>query len=149
MRDAVAVDIAFHTGVADKLDHACRLLRKAYRQGAKVVVAGDAAVLNRLDQALWSFEPLEFVPHVRVRRGDVVPPRLSRTPIWLADAGAAAPHHDVLVNLGPEMVEGYEQYARVIEIVSAEAEDTSAGRRRWRAYEAQGLPIAHPVKGTS
>jgi len=139
-------EVAFHTGV-DKLDHACRLLRKAYRQGAKVVVVGDGAQLARLDQALWTFEPLEFVPHARLKRGEAMAPRFARTPIWLLDAGATPPHHDVLVNLGPEMVEGWDGFARVIELVSAEPDDRAAGRKRWRAYEAQGVRIDHAVKG--
>jgi DNA polymerase-3 subunit chi len=138
-------EVAFHTGV-DKLEHACRLLRKAYRQGAKVVVAGDAAQLGRLDQALWTFEPLEFIPHTRLKRGDAASARLARTPIWLLDAGATPPHHEVLVNLGPEMVDDWQAFARVIEIVSAEPDDRNAGRRRWRAYEAQGARIEHAVK---
>jgi DNA polymerase III subunit chi len=141
----MAAEVAFHTGV-DKFDHACRLLRKAYRQGAKVVVAGDAALLGRLDQALWTFEPLDFVPHARLKRGETAPARLARTPIWLLDAGAVPPHYDVLVNLGPEMVEGWQAFDRVIEIVSAEPDDRSAGWRRWRGYEAQGARINHAVK---
>ena len=31
-------DIAFHTGIGNPLDYACRLLRKAYRSGARVAV---------------------------------------------------------------------------------------------------------------
>jgi DNA polymerase III subunit chi len=143
----VPEEVAFHTGV-DKLDHACRLLRKAYRQGAKVVVCGDAAQLARLDQALWIFEPLEFVPHARLKRGESAANRLApRTPIWLVDVGATPPHRDVLVNLGPEMAEGWDGFARVIELVSAEPDDLAAGRRRWRTYEAQGVRVEHKVKG--
>ena len=52
-------DIAFHTGIANPLDYACRLLRKAYRSGARVAVHGEPALLDRLDQALWTFEPVE------------------------------------------------------------------------------------------
>ena len=59
-------DVAFHTGIANPLDYACRLLRKAYRSGARVAVHGEPAVLDRLDQALWTFEALEFVPHIVV-----------------------------------------------------------------------------------
>jgi DNA polymerase-3 subunit chi len=139
----MAREVAFHTGVPDKLAHGCRLLRKAYRQGARVVVAGDAATLARLDQALWTFEPLEFVPHLRLRRGETPPARLARTPIWLVEPGAAAPHHEVLVNLGPEMVEGHEAFARVIEIVAADDDDRATGRQRWRAYEAAGHAVTH------
>jgi DNA polymerase-3 subunit chi len=138
----MVAEVAFHTGVADKLDHGCRLLRKAYRQGAKVVVAGDAAMLARLDQALWTFEPLEFVPHARLRSGQPAP-RMARTPIWLVDAGAAPPHHEVLVNFGPEMVDGYEAFGRIIELVGSDDDDRAAGRRRWRAYESAGRAITH------
>jgi len=143
-----AAEVAFHTGVADKLAHGCRLLRKAYRQGARVVVSGDPALLARLDQALWTFEPLEFVPHARLRRGQAPESRLERTPIWLVEPGAAPPYRDVLVNLGPDMPDGFESYARVIELVGTEDDDRLAGRRRWRAYEAAGRSITHHPAGT-
>ena len=60
-------DIAFHTGLADKATYTCRLLRKAWRQGARVAVTGTPDALNRLDVLLWTFEQEEFVPHARVR----------------------------------------------------------------------------------
>lgn len=138
--------VAFHTGV-EKIDHACRLLRKAYRQGARVAVTGEASQLAQLDRALWTFEPLAFVPHARLGRGATVPPRLSPTPIWLVDDAQASPTHDVLVNLGPGLAAGGERYARVIELVSADAQDAADGRRRWRAWEGLGVRPDHAVKG--
>jgi DNA polymerase III subunit chi len=140
-------EVAFHTGMADKLDHACRLLRKAYRQGARVVVTGDALQLGRLDQALWTFEPQEFVPHARLRAGQAAARALARTPIWFVDAGAEPPHREVLVNLGPDMAPGSERYARVIELVAADADDRAAGQQRWRAHKAMGHNVVHAVKG--
>lgn len=144
---APPTEVAFHTGMADKLDHACRLLRKAYRQGARVVVTGDAAQLGRLDQALWTFEPQEFVPHARLRAGQAAGPRLARTPIWFVDAGAEPPHHEVLVNLGPEMAAGCERFGRVIELVAGDPDDRAAGQQRWRAHKAMGHTVVHAVKG--
>lgn len=136
-------EVAFHTRIADKLGYACRLLRKAYRQGAGVVVTGAPAELQQLDQALWTFEPQEFVPHRLLRPGERVDARLQRTPIWLTARAGDAPAAGVLVNLGPEPVEDDERFARVIELVSTDPEDTAAGRRRWKRYEAQGRPITH------
>jgi DNA polymerase-3 subunit chi len=141
-------EVAFHTGVADKLAYACRLLRKAYRSGARVMVAGDAASLQRLDQALWVFEPQEFVPHLRLRAREAPRDVQARTtPIFLAEPGAQAPAVPVLVNLGPERWAGDERFDRIIEIVSANPEDAGSGRRRWKAYEAQGWPITHHPQG--
>ena len=136
-------DIAFHSGVADKLGYTCRLLRKAWRAGSRVWVAGSVAQLARLDALLWAFEPGEFIPHVRVRAGQAVAPLLVSTPIWLgetpADLPATAAACDVLVNLGPGIPPGFERFARVIDIVAEPAEDVSAGRQRWRQYLAAGL----------
>lgn len=145
-------EVAFHVGMADKLGYACRLLRKAWRQGARVVATGEPAVLSRLDTLLWTFEQEEFVPHARLRAGEPLPPLLARTPLWLADqphelltAGVSAP---VLLNLGPAMVEGFERFDRVLELVSDDAEDTRQGRQRWRQYRDAGIqPQRHDQAG--
>ena len=61
----MALKVEFHTGVADELAFACRLLRKAYHQGARVLVRAPSARLARLDRELWTFAEREFVPHLR------------------------------------------------------------------------------------
>lgn len=142
-------EVAFHSGIADKLGYACRMLRKAYRQGVRVVVRGDAADLARLDPLLWTFEQLEFVPHARLRPGEVASDTLARTPIWLVEDGAEAPPAAVLVNLGPGPVDRIDGYGRVIEIVGEDAADIQAGRQRWRRYERQGQAIAHVTPGAA
>ncbi len=142
--------VDFHSGMADKLGHACRLLRKAVRQGARVQVRGEPEELDRLDQALWTFDPQEFVPHLRWRSPDAPPAALQRTPVWLVASGSAWPatleRPAVLVNLGPqapgesELPEGL---ARVIEIVGPDSSEVEAGRRRWRHYLQRGLAPTH------
>lgn len=145
MADAVE----FHTGMADPMGFACRLLRKAYLKGSRVVVQGAPERLARLDEALWLFEPQQFVPHVRLRRGQAASARLARTPLWLVEPGAEPPHHDVLVNLGPEMPADGAAYARVIELVGDQPDERQAGRRRWRAWEALGARIVHHAQGAA
>lgn len=136
-------ELAFHTGLADKFGYTCRLLRKAYRQGARVQVRGDAEQLARLDQLLWTFEQLEFVPHARLRAGQKVASELARTPIWLVDQGALAPEATVLVNLGPTPADDAGQFQRVIELVGIDPDERQAGRQRWRYYESLGLKPVH------
>lgn len=143
MTAAAMPEVAFHSGMADKLGYACRLLRKAWRQRTKVVVTGDAAALARLDGALWTFDPQEFIPHARLSPGAAVPPRLARTPIWLVEPGAEPPHREVLVNLGPQDASDAQKFARVIELVDASDDDRAAGRRRWNAYKAAGWTVTH------
>jgi len=136
--------VDFHTGLGDKLPYACRLLRKAFRAGRRVVVTGDARDLARLDQLLWTFDPGEFIPHARLRAGERPPPRLAPTPLWLADAPADAGACDVLVNLGPGLLADAALPARTIELVDTTPEDVAAGRQRWRQHVAAGrTPVNH------
>jgi DNA polymerase III subunit chi len=134
-------EISFHFNVPDRTEYACRLLRKALRKGAQIVVTGAPPVLANLDRALWTFDPLEFVPHVMTRPGQDVAPRLRTTPVWLVADLAQAGHHDVLVNLHDDAPTGFESFARVIEIVTPEERDRLAARQRWKHYATRGYAI--------
>lgn len=134
--------VEFHHGMDDKLAYACRLLRKAYRSGARVVVTGDAATLRQLDRQLWVFDEQEFLPHVNVVGGQAWPPRWQATPIWLTDRPGEAPGpRQVLVNLGPEVPSGIEDFDRFFDVVSIEPDDRQQGRARWRHYESRGWQV--------
>lgn len=135
--------VDFHSGVDAPVFFACRLLRKAWRQGVAVLVTAPSTTLNALDRELWTFEAQEFVPHLRVQPGQPVDAALRRTPIWLCEGVPPSPCPKVLVNLGAEPPEGGEAFERIIEIVPNEAEDRQLARARWRAYEARGWTIRH------
>lgn len=134
-------EVSFHFNVPDRTEYTCRLLRKATRLGSKVVVTGAPPLLAHLDRALWSFDPLEFVPHVMARAGEPLAARLRTTPVWLVSELAHAGHHDVLVNLHDDAPAGFESFARVIEIVTADEQDRAAARLRWKHYAARGYAI--------
>ena len=133
--------VRFHFNVTDRTDYTCRLLRKATRQGARVAVSGPAQALAVLDRALWSFDPLEFVPHVLLAAGKVLPDRLRATPVCLAERAVDAPMREVLVNLGSDTPDGFEAFDRVVEVVSTADADRVAARQRWRDYAARGFAI--------
>jgi DNA polymerase III subunit chi len=137
--------VSFYTGVPERLIYLCRLLRKAQQSGARVGVCGAPAQLERLDAALWSFEPTEFVPHLRLRAGQAVDPALADTPILLVEHSGALPHRETLLNLGAELPEGFEQFERVLEVVSQDPAQMQAGRRRFKQYKELGHPVDHHV----
>ena len=140
-------EIAFHFNAPDKLAHACRLLRKAVASGAKVVVTGAPASLQALDTLLWTFSPHEFVAHCRA--GSPAE-QLMASPVVLAakiEGGPELPHHQVLLNLGADVVAGYERFERTIEVVSLDDEDRQLARQRWKHYADRGYSITrHDLK---
>jgi DNA polymerase-3 subunit chi len=140
-------DVAFHTGIANPLDYACRLLRKAYRSGARVAVHAEPALLDRLDQALWTFEPLEFVPHVLLPRDGDDAGRVALSTIVLVKGDAAAPPDcRIAVTLAGHAVADVGAFDRLIAIVGLDPEHREAGRLRWREYERAGHTVSHVAK---
>ena len=132
-------EVAFHFNVPDKVGYACRLLRKAVAAGSRVVVTGEADLLRTLDADLWTFSPLEFIAHCQAEGAQ--PQVLAASPVVLADAPRAAPHQEVLVNLGGPVPEGFERFERLIELVTPEEGDRLQARGRWKHYADRGYAI--------
>jgi DNA polymerase-3 subunit chi len=131
-------EVAFHFNATDKLGYACRLLRKAVGTGARVMVTGGGQTLRELDVALWTFAPLEFLPHCHA---EATPAVLAASPVVLAESVRSAPHQQVLVNLGGTVPEGFERFERLIEVVSNDEADRLDARQRWKHYADRGYAI--------
>lgn len=143
-------EVAFHTGMSDPVLYACRLLRKAWRQGARVLVQAPPPTLAALDAALWTFEAQEFIPHLCLPAPEAM---LARTPIWLcseelpAALQTSAPR--IRVGIGGAAAVERSAFDRLIEIVGSTPEARAAGRLCWRHYEQDwGLtPTHHQAAG--
>jgi DNA polymerase-3 subunit chi len=134
-------EIRFHFNVPSRAGYACRLLRKASRQAAPVVVTGPEDRLAELDRALWAMGPAEFMAHAWTRDAEAVPQSLRSGIVWLASDPLAAPVHETLLNLGDDTPRGFESFERLIELVSTEASDRAAARERWKGYAGRGYAI--------
>ncbi|HSV35816.1 MAG TPA: DNA polymerase III subunit chi [Ramlibacter sp.] len=131
--------VDFHFNAPDKVNYTCRLLRKAVGRGAKLVVMGEPALLRELDAALWTLSPTDFIAHGLM--GTSPEAVLIASPVVLAESARGVPHHEVLVNLGAAVPEGFERFERLIEIVTVSDEDRQVGRRRYRHYADRGYAI--------
>ncbi|CAG2142487.1 DNA polymerase III subunit chi [Cupriavidus plantarum] len=136
--------IDFHSNVPDTLGYVCRLVRKAYGAGQKMVVHGSPQQLSQLDQRLWTFSALDFLPHCGLDS-----PQAAVTPIVLAATLEGVPHHQILINLEGEAPAEFARFERMIEVVGASPEAREAGRARYRFYRERGYPLAHHDIGQS
>ena len=140
-------EIAFHFNAPDKVAYACRLLRKAVAANAKVVVVAPKEQMSHLDECLWTFSQLEFLAHCRMDSPQALR-QASR--VHLAselNAMDALTPRDVLLNLGDKVCAGFEQFARVIEVVTLDDADRQHARSRWKQYTEQGFDIVrHDLK---
>ncbi len=134
--------IEFRTHIPDKITYTCRWVRKACASAPDcqiVLFSTDRNLLNRLDDALWTFSDSDFLPHAMI--GDRYAHRSSI--LLTPDDHCTMPHHQVLVNLAPEIPACYDRFDRLIELVSTDAADTEAGRKRYVHYRERGYTLHH------
>ena len=133
--------IDFHFNVGNRLQYACRFVKKVWKMGRSIAVwSSDPARLADFDRRLWAFEDLAFIPHAMAGGEDAEEARV----ILGADA-AALPGSDVLLLLDeqtpPQFEQLFERFDRVVDIVSSIPEETAAARLRYKAYLSRKYPL--------
>jgi len=122
----------------------CRLAGKAYAHGKRVYIHTDTnEEAMRLDDLLWTFEDIGFLPHQRAE--DAPNPD---TPI-LVGCGTEPPQTaTVLITTAHPVPAFIERYERVLEVVDQDPERLNRSRQRYREYQARGLsPRKHDIPG--
>lgn len=130
--------IEFHFNAPERLQYACRLLRKASAQNLRLGVVGSAASLRQLDAALWTFSAVDFLPHSTASDSPQIQQASS---ILLSEDPALCGDRQVLINLGDEVPAGFERFERLIEIVAVDDHGRMTARQRWKHYTAQGYDL--------
>ncbi|HKX99017.1 MAG TPA: DNA polymerase III subunit chi [Steroidobacteraceae bacterium] len=131
---------------AARLRFACRLVEKAWLKRHRVRVQLEpGGELEEFDQLLWTFSDRAFIPHRRAGAPDDAPVP-APAPVVIADSDAVdAADGDVLVNLAADLPP-LEGWARIAEVVDADAARRTKGRERFRAYRERGLePKTHDM----
>jgi DNA polymerase-3 subunit chi len=126
---------------------ACRLAEKAYLSDLKVVILQeDLSDAKALDDLLWTFNERSFVPHELCLDGKFD----AGTPVHIGLDAARLPAVDLLVNLTDRLPAALERYARIAEIIDADAERRRLGRERFKSYRDMKLALdTHQLEETS
>ncbi len=118
-----------------RLQVACRLAEKAWRQGMQVYLhCADEAQRSELDGRLWSFRGEAFIPHSLAEEDAEAPVALG-----LGDApGEPSRPADQPDPRAPGFVPNF---SRVAELVVEEPAIRQAARDKFRFYREQGYPL--------
>ena len=127
--------IEFHFNAPALVQYSCRLLRKVHARGLRAQVVGHATTLAQLDQALWTFSALDFLPHCLA---DAPAALRQGASVLLTEQALSDWDRQVLVNLGEAVPEGFEAFERIIDVVSVDELHRAQGRERWRQYSRLG-----------
>ena len=120
-----------------KLQFLCRLLEKAYKQKHQIfVLCHNQAQTHELDELLWTFKDISFIPHNILGEGPEPAP-----PIQLGYTTIPATHRDIIIALKHHQIEEPKKYRRIIEIVANNEADKENARINYRRYRELGCQL--------
>ncbi len=117
---------------------ACRLLTKIHQQQQQAfVLCADQASAEYLDELLWTFQEDSFIPHNLVGEGPDMPPAIQlgwqRPPLH---------QRNILLVVATSLPDEYNDFNRVLIVISDEVEEREAARRLYRELRHQNLELA-------
>ncbi|MEO8307453.1 MAG: DNA polymerase III subunit chi [Pseudomonadota bacterium] len=132
-----------------RLKAACALIEQAFLAGERVLVwLDDAQAMTAFDNLLWTFGDQSFVPHELLGAD----PRSSEAPVQLSCANPLPGSvfdaaFSTLVSLRATPDVAALRFARVVEVIDADATRRASGRERFRFYREHGaIPTHHELK---
>ena len=123
----------------DVVPTVCRLCDKATQAGQRLYLAvADAELVQRLDDALWTFRQGSFIAHERLGSA---PPQPPPPAVLLGSAEPPADYTAVMINLCAEVPAYFSRFERVLEIVCGDTTERQRSRERYRFYRDRGYPL--------
>lgn len=121
----------------DKLQFVCKLLEKAYKQRHQVFVnCVNQNQTHQLDELLWTFNDISFIPHNILGEGPEPAPA-----IQLGNGAVPTQHRDMLVNLTDALVDKPTQFRRIAKIVLNNEQEKENARACYKQYRELGCVL--------
>lgn len=125
--------------IMQRLRLACKLAAKAHQQALTTYIhTPNYQVTEQLDELLWSFDDLSFLPHS-------IAPMNADDPvkIWIGHDFEPIDSCDYLINLSNEQVDFFSRFERLAEILDQNPEVLNAGRKRYKFYKDRGYNLSY------
>jgi len=122
---------------------ACALIQKAWKQGNNIFVnTRSEAEATALDDLLWTFKDISFLPHCLAANNDT-----ESSPIVIGDnnqMGNQIPDHTtIMLNLTDQMPRDTNKLKRILEIVAGSEGERQQARKRYAKYRDQGHELSN------
>jgi DNA polymerase III subunit chi len=117
----------------------CRLVDKAYLLQKRIYIQVNSDEEGQcLDELLWTFRDISFIPHVYLGVNSTFDPMLS---VNIATYKPSNLNADILLNLSHEVPIYFPEFSRIIEVVSEEKKNKNQSRQKYKFYKAQNCQL--------
>lgn len=117
----------------------CRLVDKAYLLQKRIYIKVNSDQEGqRLDEILWTFRDISFIPHCYLGISSGFDPML---PVNIAIDKPGELDAEILFNLSHEVPSYFPEFSRIIEVVSEQKENKYQSRQKYKFYKAQNCQV--------
>lgn len=121
-----------------RLKLACKLVEKAHKQQLRTYIHTDTPITSaQLDDLLWAFNDLAFIPHA------LAPSKDAGVRILIGHNYEPMTECDFLINLSNEVPQFFPRFTRMAEILDQEETVLHAGRKRYQFYRDRGYNLEY------
>ncbi|MES2141659.1 MAG: DNA polymerase III subunit chi [Pseudomonadota bacterium] len=116
----------------------CRLVDKAYQQQQQAYIhASSLQEAQRIDDLLWTFRDISFIPHQLEEAPPSQPPIL----ITIATEEPKQTNYDILFNLTHTVPHFFSKFSRIIEMVCEEKIYKTHARKKYKVYKEKNCSL--------
>lgn len=121
----------------------CKIIKEYYKKKYKIFVSSRSNdLVNELNNLLWTFEQISFIPHCTTKNYD------KNSPILLSGKDSFPKtvnlkEYDVWLNLDDEVEENYTDFEIILEIVSQNEKQRILSRKRYLNYQKNNFEVKH------
>ena len=125
----------------------CRLVDKAYLLQKRIYIKVNSDEEGRrLDEILWTFRDISFIPHCYSGISSGFDPMLL---VNIAIDKPGELDAEILFNLSHEVPSYFPEFSRIIEVVSEQKENKHQSRQKYKFYKAQNCQVTtHNISAT-
>lgn len=132
--------IDFYVGKTNSLQArlllACKVVMKAHQQQLHTYIHTDAAsTSHKLDELLWTFNELAFIPHT------FAPAKEPYSRIVIGHDHEPMENCGLLINLSNDIPQFFSRFERLAEMLDQEEPVLLAGRKRYQFYRDRGYNL--------
>jgi DNA polymerase-3 subunit chi len=121
----------------------CKIIKEYYKKKYKIFVSSRSNdLVNELNNLLWTFEQISFIPHCTTKNYD------KDSPILLSGKDSFPKtinleEYDVWLNLDDDMEENYTDFEIILEVVSQNEEERILSRKKYLNYQKNNFEVKH------
>lgn len=126
-------------GLQARLLLACKVVAKAHERQLPTYIHTDCAATSaQIDDLLWTFSDLAFIPHAIVN-----PAQEQTEKVLIGHDHEPMQDCGLLVNLSNTVPDFFSRFERVAEIIDQEEPVLQAGRKRYQFYRERGYNLQY------